>query len=227
MEETKQSQDVDAVLSTVSDEYLRKKKRNKKITVSIISAVILALVIVIITLACIRIDLKPYFISQPTNIQVYTNDNLTFTPNDDNNEEFFNIYEDSFYSTILTAMFTGNLGKYEIVEGPTEAFYSDATNRQGMSSVLKSYLGSNYVHLFYAQEQKLYNADGSIYHSNRNSNQYEFSYQDVYFNITNENAEHDLTFYFGAYYGSSTPKIISITVRANTYAIYDYVVNDK
>ncbi len=220
------SQNVDNVLNSVSDEYLKKKRRNKKIILSVISAVVLALVVVIIILACVKVNLKPHFLSRPTNIQIYTNNSLTYVTTDDNYDDFYSVYEDSFYSTVLTALFTGNLGDYKIVEGATQSFYSDAANRQGMSSALQNYLGSNYVHLFYAQEQTLYNADGSVYYSNRNTNQYSFSYQDVYFNLTDTNNESELTFYFGAYYGSSTPKIISITVRANSYAIYDYVVGE-
>ena len=233
MEDVKDtSQNVDSVLDSVSDEYLKKRKRNKKITLSIISAVVFALVVVIIVLACVKVNLKPYFLSRPSNIQVYTNNSLTYVTTDENYDDFYGVYEDSFCSTILTAMFTGNLGDYKIVEGATQAFYSDSTNRQGISSTLQSYLGSNYVHLFYAQQQTLYNADGSVYYSNRNTNQYYFTYQDVYFNITDTNNESELTFYFGACYtteeGQSalSPKIISITVRANSYAIYDYVTGD-
>lgn len=233
MEDVKDtSQNVDNVLDSVSDEYLKKRKRNKKITLSIISAVVFALVVVIIVLACVRVNLKPYFLSRPSNIQVYINNTLSYAPTDEAYDDFYAVYEDSFYSTVLTAMFTGNLGDYKIVESGRQSFYSDATNRQGISSTLQSYLGSNYVHLFYAQEQTLYNADGSVYYSNRWSNRYYFTYQDVYFNLTDTNNESELTFYFGACYTtesgqtSDTPKIISITVRANSYAIYDYVVGE-
>lgn len=233
MEDVKSSsQNVDTVLDSVSDEYLKKRKRKKKITLSILSAFIFALVVVIIVLACVKVNLKPYFISRPSNIQVYINNTLKYTPTDENFDEFYSVYEDSFYSTVLTALFTGNLSDYKITEGKTESFYSDSTNRQGMSSALKNYLGSNYVHLFYAQQQTLFNADGSKYMSKNNTYKYFFTYQDVYFNITDTNNESELTFYFGGCYTtesgptSDRAKIISITVRANSYAIYDYVVED-
>ncbi len=225
MENTAQEK-ADNVLETVSDEYLRKKKRNNRIIFSVISFVVLALAIVIITLSCVRIDLKPYFISEPTSIMVYINNSWRFTPNDENYEEFYDIYDSSFNSSIMTALFTGKLGAYEIEEGPTQAFYSNASERRGMSDTLKSLLGDNYVHLHYGQEQQLYNADRSIYYSNRNTNEYNLSYVDVYFNISSENVDHELTFYFGAYYGSNTPKIVSITIRANTFALYDYCIDE-
>ena len=222
--QTEQTQNVDNVLSSVSDQYLRKKKRNKTIIFSTISAVVLALVITIIVLASITINLKPYFITRPSTLVVYTNSSLSFSPNDDNEEEFYSIYENSFDTTILTALFTGRLGAYEIVEGRT-GFYSDATNKQGLNDTVRTSLGSNYIHLYYGQAQMLYNANGSAYTSRRDTSK-EFYYNDVYFNITNEDQEQDVTFYFGAYNGNSTPVIVSITVKANTYAIYDYVTND-
>ena len=45
-------------LTSVSDEILRKKKKKRKISLAVISAVVLVLAIAIITLACIKINLK-------------------------------------------------------------------------------------------------------------------------------------------------------------------------
>lgn len=227
MENTAQEK-ADNVLETVSDEYLRKKKRNNRIIFSVISFVVLALAIVIITLSCVRIDLKPYFISEPTSIMVYINNSWRFTPNDENYEEFYDIYDSSFNSSIMTALFTGKLGAYEIEEGAMSgnAFYSNASERRGMSDRLRSLLGDNYVHLHYGQEQQLYNADRSIYYSRRNTLEWNLVYTDVYFNLTSENVDHELTFYFGTYYGSNTPWITTITIRANTFALYDYCIDE-
>lgn len=232
VETIEQNENVDKVLTSVSDEYLRKKKRNKIITFSSISLFVLALAIVIITLSCVKIDLKPFFIADPTNnAEVYIDNKLEFTTIDDASEqEFLEIYEDSFKTSILTAMFTGKLGDYEINEEKTSVkFYSDTTNGSGMSDTLKNNLGSNYVHLYYGTSQRLYSADGSLYYSNANTNEYQLSYNDVYFNISSENHEHELTFYFGAYCEDgqyiSRPKakIVSITIRANTYSLYKFV----
>ena len=230
-EKVNQNQNVDAVLSTVSDEYLRKKKRNKKITLSVILFFVLALSVVIITLACVKTNLKPYFLSEPSNIEVYIGGTRQYStaPTDENYEQFYDIYQKSFSSNILTALFTGKLGSYEVYESDSlESFYSSSSSKTGMSDTLKEYLGDNYVHLQYGQDQQLYNADGSVYYSTRWSNRYNMQYKDVYFNITDTDADHELTFYFGAYYKGDdgkdySPHIISITIRANTFQLYDYV----
>ena len=230
-ENVNQNQNVDAVLSTVSDEYLRKKKRNKKITLSVILLFVLALSVVIITLSCVKTNLKPYFLSEPSNIEVYIGGTRQYStaPTDENYEQFYDIYQKSFNSNFLTALFTGKLGSYEVYESDSlESFYSSSSSKTGMSDTLKEYLGDNYVHLQYGQDQQLYNADGSVYYSNRWSDRYNMQYKDVYFNITDTDADHELTFYFGAYYkGDSgkddSPHIISITIRANTFQLYDYV----
>ena len=230
-ENVNQNQNVDAVLSTVSDKYLRKKKRNKKITLSVILFFVLALSVVIITLACVKTNLKPYFLSEPSNIEVYIGGTRQYStaPTDENYDEFYDIYQKSFSSNILTALFTGKLGSYEVYESDSlESFYSSSSSKTGMSDTLKEYLGDNYVHLQYGQDQQLYNANGSAYYSTRWSNRYNMQYKDVYFNITDTNADHELTFYFGAYYKGKdgkdySPHIISITIRANTFQLYDYV----
>ena len=229
-ENVNQNQNVDAVLSTVSDEYLRKKKRNKKITLSVILFFVLALSVVIITLSCVKTNLKPYFLSEPSNIEVYIGGTRQYStaPTDENYDEFYDIYQKSFNSNILTALFTGKLGSYEVYESDSlESFYSSSSSKTGMSDTLKEYLGDNYVHLQYGQDQQLYNADGSVYYSTRWTKRYNMQYKDVYFNITDTNADHELTFYFGAYYKKDgkdySPHIISITIRANTFQLYDYV----
>ena len=113
MEEAKsiQNQTQNSVLDSVSDEYLRKKKKNKKIAFSCISAVIFILAVVIIVLACIRIDLKPYFLSDPTTVTIQTSEGTyEVTPDDANYDRYNEIYQNSFNSSVLTSLFTGNLG---------------------------------------------------------------------------------------------------------------------
>lgn len=219
--------DVDnSVLRSVSDEYLAKKKRNKKIIYSIICGLIIAIAITIIVLASVKTNLKPFFIERPNEIEVYIDGDMRFMPNDDNRDEFYSIYDNSFKTSVLTAMFTGKLGGYEIVE-TSQYFYSTASSKTGMSSDLKTALGDNYVHLYYQQPQTMYSSNGKEYYSIRNTDEYLLSFQDVYFNISSENSEHELTFYFGTSSENySNGRITKITIRANTYALYDYVVND-
>lgn len=232
MDEVMQNQKVDEVLNSVSDQYLKKKKRNKKIIFSVISVFVLVLSIVIIILSCVKINLKPYFLTEPASIHVYIDGSRKYltTPTDENYDEFNQIYQQAFNSNILTALFTGKLGSYQINEpDKSENFYANQSSLTGMSDALLNYLGENYVHLEYVQDQQMYNADGSVYYSRRNNLRYNMQYQDVYFNISDTNVDHELTFYFGAYYkdddGVHSPHIITITIRANTYQLYDYVAN--
>ena len=225
-DQTEQKETADSVLLSVSYEYLAKKKRKRKITFSIICGLIVALAVTIIVLAAVKTNLKPFFIERPDNIEVYIDGDMHFTPNDDNYDEFYDIYDNSFKTSILTAMFTGKLGGYDIVE-TNQYFYSSASSTTGMSSDLINALGENYVHLYYEQAQTMYSANGKEYYSIRNTDEYLLSFKDVYFNISAENADHELTFYFGtSSQNYSNGRITKITIRANTYALYDYVANN-
>lgn len=234
MEEVKTAQDqnVENVLDLVSDEYLRKKKRNKKIIFSCISAFVLALAIVIITLACVRVDLKPFFLNEPTSIDIHTTEGTySLAPNDENYSKYNDIFESSFNSTVLTAMFTGNLGAYTINEERSEYFYSDSDNKTGINSDLSEYLTDNYIHLYYSQPQSLKNADGSQYYSRFSSRTGAMYFKDVYFNITDTDNEEELTFYIGGYttregYSDNRAQIVKISVRANTYRLYQLAIGE-
>ena len=226
MEELITAQTKNKVLETVNDEYLRKRKRNRKIIYSCLSLFIFAIAVVIIVLACVRIDLKPYFLSEPTTITVETSEgSYEVVPSDSNFDTFNEIYENSFNSSILTSLFTGHLGSYSI-EYDGGYFYSDDDNRTGIDGDLQEYLTENYVHLYYSQPQSLRNADGSQYTAPFSTVAGAIYYQDVYFNISSTDGEQDLTFYFGGFYGEPDARIYTITIRANTYDIYQFVVGE-
>ena len=140
------NQNVDNLLQSVSDEYLAKKRKNRKIVYSIISGLILALAIVIITLSCITVNLKPSFTEGGAvfTITINGSNKMTFEDSDEQYQEFNKLYTEAFTSTYLTALFSGKLEKYTINE-TSDNFYSDTLNNTGMSSTLSSALGSNYV----------------------------------------------------------------------------------
>ncbi len=230
-----QNQTQISVLDSVSDEYLRKKKRNKKIAFSCISAVIFILAVVIIVLACIRIDLKPYFLSDPTTVTIQTSEGTyEVTPDDANYDRYNEIYQNSFNSSVLTSLFTGNLGSYSIDYVERSKFYADDENKTGIASsssisegtFLAEYLTDNYVHLHYFVPQALMNADGSHYTTPFSTTRGEVFYNDVYFNISDSDGEQDLTFYFGGYYGENRARIYTITIRANTFDLYQLAIGE-
>lgn len=208
------------ILNSVNDEYLRKKKRTKNIIYSSILGILFILTTMIIVFASITVYLKPAFLDNPTSYTIkVTGKNESYidetTPE---YEEFMKAYESSFKVSYLSALFTGKLGGYDIVE-KTDRFYTNDTNK----TIAFDDLGDNYVKLSFATEQQIKTADGKVYYSVWNTNEYDIKFEDVYFNINSENEDSDLTFYFATKgIGLDYYNITQITVRANTYAIYEF-----
>ena len=70
------------------------------------------------------------------------------------------------------------------------------------------------------------NADGSHYTTPFSTTRGEVFYNDVYFNISDSDGEQDLTFYFGGYYGENRARIYTITIRANTFDLYQLAIGE-
>ena len=162
-------EEVQQVLVSVSDEYLRKKRRKKIITLSSILSVVLILSIAIITLACVNVNLKPFFIEPPSSytIVIDGSERATLTMTDDEYNEFTELFEKSMQVNALQALFTGRLGGYSINEGRRSAnsFYTSNSTKADLNSSLVSTLGSNYVRMRYSVEQNLFKSNGSYQYS--------------------------------------------------------------
>lgn len=215
--------DVDKVLNSVSDEYLSKKKRKRQITYSSLLSIIFIIATIIIVMSSVRVDLKPQFIENPTSYSIYINKDpkVRIDETDEDYEEFYEKYQNSFNVSYLTALFTGKLGAYKIEE-TRDDFYLNESGKTGISTALSNALGENYVWLSYLNEQQMKSADGKVYYSVFNTNEYELKYEDVYFNISNKNEDAELTFYFGTTGAGLGYTITKITVRANTYSLYEF-----
>ncbi len=210
------------ILTTVSDEYLAKKKKKRIIVFSSISLVAVLLSLTIIILSCIKIDLKPIFMTNPTTYEVYLESGSpTFNlgQTDEEYEKFNNLVDDVFETKLLTAIFTGRLGGYEINE-TNLPFYSSSSTKTGISSDLRSRLNTSYVRIKYYQPVKLLNKDGSEYFSKIDS-RVNLTFTELYFNIYNTNQEHEVTLLF-ATDGYLTGRITEIKVKVNTYKLYEY-----
>ncbi len=218
----------DNVLNTVSDEYLTKKKRTRKITYSTILSIIFAIATIIIVMSSVRVDLKPTFIENPSYYSIFIskNEKMHIDETGEYYEEFYDKYQNSFNVSYLTALFTGKLGAYKIEE-TSDKFYLNETNKSGISKTLESLLGNHYVKLSYLNEQQMKTADGKVYYSVFNSNEYDLKYEDIYFNITSENVDSELTFYFGTTGAGLGYTITKITVRANTYELYKFATENN
>ena len=207
----------------LNEVYLAKKKRTVKIIYSVIMAVVLAIAVTIITLSCVVVDNKPMFVQSPTSYKVTVGGKVYTVTNSDSKYDDINaLLDDSFKTTYLTALFAGKLGGYEIVETENN-FYTDSTTMSSPSTTLLKMLGDNYIQMHFKDEQVLLNADGSERYFKQYSENYTMKFVDVYFNLTNADEDHELTFYVGTYGEPNTTRkrITKVTVKANTYQLYD------
>lgn len=213
-------------LKSVSDEILKKKKRKRKIALAIISFVVLALAVMIITLSLVQINLKPFFIETPARYSLVYEGRVmaNYTDGSTDFDDFDSLLNNSFTQPILTGIFNGQLGNYEVLEERGQSFYSDSESQSGMHSNLTDKVGSTYIQLHYGVEQRIYNKDGSVYYSPIYTNRYDLKYVDIYIPLS-ENTD-SVTIYFGTYGDHvNSAYISSITIDANISQVYDYVAN--
>lgn len=223
-----QDENVDNVLNSVSDQYLAKRKKRRKITFSIISFIVLALATIIIVMSSVKVNTKPAFIDDAVSYRVTIDgkDKLLLEQEDEEFAEFDKLFDETFSLNYLTALFTGKLGGYEINanDETTDNFYSDTKNNTGMSSALKSALGDSYVRVKFAEEKEVAYSNGKAYMSKYNTNS-KLVFNELYFNLSENNEDASLTFYLGTRGYLSGTRITKITIEANTYALYEFANN--
>lgn len=217
-EKTSHIEHIDDVLKSVSDEVLAKKKKKRIISFSIISSICLALVITVITMSVVEISTKPSFIEKPNAITVTINKSeSSYISDNEKYNDLWEIINDSFSTKYLSALFGGDLG-YKIEEDK----YKTTTFKKFLSN--GDELGSNYVCLKYDNPKTLYTSQGQKYKSVVTIGEKVIEFNEVYFTISDNNTWEDTTFYFNACSGR-TDAVLSITARANTYSIYQFVNN--
>ncbi len=216
------NENVENVLNSVSDAYLAKKKRNRIISFSIISAIIFALAISIIVMSCIKVDLRPQFMGRVSSYRVTIAGSNAMTLVEDTQEydEFNKIYLDSFQTQYLSALLTGRLGGYTIQDTQYD-FYAKNSQTAPSSELLKR-LGDNYVRVSFAEDKQVLKSNGKIFKSSFNSDK-SFSFNEMYFNLNTENNQTETMLYLGGKLeGTDAVRIIEINVRANTYDLYKF-----
>ena len=196
--------------------YLEKKVKTRKIVYGAILALCLALAIVVISLASINVDIRPKFVTGPSQVIVYSDSTQkTFYNGEEEFQKFDKLYKNMFNVSTLSAIFSGQLGGYSI----DETIDSFETTSGAISSTVKDALGENYVKLFFDSEMTLKAPNGKDYKSVYNDKT--LSYQEVYFSINEENAVNSFTFFFKVT-GNNLKKttISKITLRANTSKLF-------
>ena len=210
---------------SIDDQYISKKKRKRKIIFSVISFLTFALATIIIVMSCVKVNLKPEFISDAMSYRITINnsDKILLDESNEEFEEFDKIFEDSFSINYLSALFTGKLGGYELTDEneTSDIFYSSTTGLTGMSTTLKNALGSNYVRVKFDQDKVVKYSNGEVYKS-KNNTEYQLTFNELYFKLSTSESEETTTFYLGTKGYLSGTRIFKITVKANTYSLYNY-----
>ena len=220
MEETK---DFQQDYESLNEQYQKSKKKKTTIFLSIALALVLVLSTLIIAFSCVNYSSKPNFVENPSYIEVTVDGTTkTFDGMDEDYEKVLKLYSESFDYSYLTAIFTNSNG-YTIKE-TSDKFYATSSTKTGMNSTLKSKLGSNYIHFHYAQDQTMKTSAGETYYTIKSTTeQIALQFIDLYIKVSTENELADETFYFGTYGLVSDPTITTLTVKANSYALCEYV----
>lgn len=219
-EQVKVDPTLDAISGPNIDElYLQHRAKKKKMYYIIGIAVAFLLALVIVIMACVPLDLRPGFITKPNDVVVYSEDIPSgSTSMDDASEHqegyntFIGIYNNMFRISLLSALFTGHLGGY-VIDETVQEFDTSTSNLQAM-------MGSNFVKLHFDNEMKFKFSNGKDYVSKFDES-YKLTFQNVYFPFSKDNKVNDVTFYFETFGNRSRATITKITLRANTYLIYD------
>lgn len=206
--------------NSLEEAYLQKRIKNKKIAYLVVSIVTFVLACAIVIMACVNVDLRPQFIKNPNEITIYTDEVPSgfILINDENENKFNDIYSNMFKLNVLSALFSGNFGNYNINETMTRFPQAD-------TSEFKEMFGKNYVKFVFNEPQNLYNKNGTKYQSQYSSEGYNITFTEVYFSYDNDNMTKDLTFYFAVEGNISKPNktVTKLTISANVYPIYELV----
>ena len=134
-------------------------------------------------------------------------------------KEFDKLLDKSFSEVYLTAIFSGKLGEYKLEE-------KYATN---IEDAIDDFVSSNtyYVCFEYGQSKTVLDGSGKKFVSKQISAKDEFdgtlTYDTIYLQVNDKEGFQDTTVYLSInnYPDSTKNKTVKITVRANTYQIYN------
>lgn len=227
----------------IQTEKLLKKQKVKKISTISVMSVVLALVIVVVCLASIPLNLKPYFFNNEYIAYVYIDDysnSTTGMMSSTTNEKEYNnlrsLIDSMFNQTYFSALFNGSVFSYNITE-------SDRMTYSTFRSALTNGSYGDYIRLEFIEEQILLNKDGSRYSSTRYPSLVTyFTFTEAYMLISDEEGDTDCTIYFVVQYinrnensssygevvsGSSDTYVIKMTTFAETYQIYEHFASEE
>ncbi|MGN1201013.1 MAG: hypothetical protein ACI4R8_01960 [Candidatus Caccovivens sp.] len=222
----------DDLYAKLQTEKLLKRKKQNRIATLCGMCFAFALAVVIIVLAAVPVSLKPRCAGSGFyDVTLYpgtVNPDVTYAQGDEGYDNFMKAYDNSFSQSYISAIFSGSLGSYSIVETKQNA--SDVVGTTGGLLVAnKQY----YVRLRYNEEQTLVTQNGKTYVSTSSSSAWngQLTFKEVYVVVNQTEGIQETKIYVVTAYpkfddnGQITdqkgdPKVVTISVKANTYEIY-------
>ncbi len=220
----------DELYAKIQTQKLLKRKQQKRTATLIGMCFAFVLALVVIILAAVPVSLKPNCMEKGFySVALYpgtTASGGAFDEGSDDYKQFIKAYDKAFSQPYIAAIFSGSLFSYDIEE-----------NMATVSSVIGpggSLVQNNqyYVRLRYAEEQKLTNRNGSLYKSRWSNNSTwdgKLTFTEVYFEVSQKAGIQETKVYVVAngypIINKDTTtiesRIITITVKADTHAIYN------
>lgn len=228
----------DELYAKIQTQKLLKKKQNKKIATIVGMGFAFVLAVVIIILAAVPVSLKPRcMVDGFDSVALYpgNSNGVSYSEGEDEYNEFMKVYDKAFSQPYISAIFSGSLFSYNIEE--TSDLPSTVIGAGGSLIQNNTY----YVRLRYSQEQVLTYQSGKVFESKFYSGKDDelwsgkysggkLYFTDVYFEVNQTSGIQETNVYIVAIYPDKVNDndkivtkeyIVKITVKANTYAIYD------
>ena len=219
----------DELYAKIQTQKLLKRKQQKRTATLIGMCFVFVLALVVIILAAVPVSLKPNCMEKGFySVALYpgtTASGGSFYEGEDKYKQFIKAYDKAFSQPYIAAIFSGSLFSYDIEE-----------NMATVSSVIGpggSLVQNNqyYVRLRYVEEQKLTNRNGKLYKSRLSNSTWDgkLTFTEVYFEVSQKAGIQETKVYvvangYPVKNGDTTTiesRIITITVKADTHAIYN------
>ena len=219
----------DELYTKIETDKIVRAKKKKKIATLISLCAFFALAVVIIVLATVPANLRPNCISNDFyQAKFYTSGSVDTAVGSvlkaDEKDKYESLVKDlneSFAQSYISAIFSGSLSRYNVEEKKYNTFETTAKTDIG---------SSKYVELLYSEAQTFTNRNGSKYQTNAStSDKWTITFKKVYIVIDEQNGFKDTNIYICADYtkkngdevSNEYGKYIKITLRANTYKIFE------
>lgn len=219
----------DELYAKIQTQKLLKRKQQKRTATLIGMCFAFVLALVVIILAAVPVSLKPNCMEKGFySVALYpgtTASGGSFYEGEDKYKQFIKAYDKAFSQPYIAAIFSGSLFSYDIEENM--ATVSSLIGPGGSLVQNNQY----YVRLRYAEEQKLTNRNGKLYKSRLSNSTWDgkLTFTEVYFEVSQKAGIQETKVYVVANGYPITNKdtttiesrIITITVKADTHAIYN------